>query len=239
MHSSLFLVFGLTVSCSAQFADLTIQSEEDPSTSTVAPQITSTNNAEIAFDTTNDGAMAADSGTDSPEALIISQTDDKQRCFFNNDNQMPPQRRLRLRQSCRNNQYVPSPGNPPATDTEPPATTLQEGEPQEGSGADGYPNRPSGEQNRIGTPRTSKPPELPSIPGRTPERDPDPCKEERTYAVCSPLEPTTVWFPLSLVWSAGSLEYCRLCTFFYHLHSPFFLRRTQPEVFSEFHLYNF
>lgn len=212
MHSSFFLLLGLTVSCSAQPADLTAQLEGSPSP---AVSIASTNNAGIEFATNDDGVGATDFGSDSPEALIISQTGDNPNCFFDNGNdQTPPKRRLRARESCRNNQYETSPDNSPATDPESPPTTIQDGESKEGGAATSNLNQPSAEQNIIGKPRTTKPPELPLIPGRSRERDPDPCKDERTYAVCSPLEPTRVWFPLSLVWNPGSLEYCRLCTFF-------------------------
>lgn len=223
MHSSFLLFLGLSVCCSAQLADLTAPLEDNPST---ALSITPTDNARIEIATTDDdGVGAADFGSNSPEALIISQTDDNQLCFFNNgNNKTPSKRRLRAREWCRNNQNELSPNSPPVTDPDSPATTYQEGESEEGSAPSSNLGGPSAEQNRMGKPRTKKPPELPSIPGRTSykERDPDPCKGERTYAVCSPLEPTTVWFPLSLVWNPGSLEYCRLCTLFfsfYHLHS--------------------
>lgn len=237
MHSSLFLLLGLTISCSAQFPDLTAEVAED-----TVPQITSPNNAETGVDKIDDGVGTVDSGSDSPDALTDSQTDNNQLCFLNNNNQTPSKRRLRVREWCRNNEYNLSPKNPPETDTKPPATTPQEGEPNEGSAADGNLNNPSSEQNRIGRPRTSKPLELPPIPGRTPsslDRDPDPCKEERTFAVCSPLEPTKNWFPISLIWGTGLLEYCRLCTFLLSssFQGPF--RRTQPKVYPKLELFNF
>lgn len=175
MHSShvfLFLLLGLTVSCSAQLADLTAQLAEDPSAAT--PQIGSTNNAEIAFGINSDsglGAGAPNSGSDSPEAFTMSQTDDNQRCLLRN--------------------------------------------PKEGSDTSGNLNRPNAEWNKPGT---RGGPELPYIPGKTKERDSDPCKDERTFPVCSPLELTKTWFPLSLLWTTGSLEYCRLCTFLSPIH---------------------
>lgn len=195
MHFSFFLLLGFTISGSAQLVDLPA---EDPSTA--VPQIASTNNAEIWFDSTDNGFGSSDFRSDSPEALIMSQTDSNQLCLSNGNNQRPPKRRLRARDWCP---------------IKPPASSLQEGEPKKGSAADGNPSKPGAEQDRIGKPRTSKPPELPPIPGRTPssqEKDPDPCSGEKTYAVCSPLVPTTPWFPLSIIWATGSLEYCRLCT---------------------------
>lgn len=210
MHSSVFLLLGFTIYSSAQLVDLPA---EDPSTAVL--QIASTNNAEVVFDSTDDGVGSSDFPSGSPEALLMSQTDDTQLCFSNGNNQRPPKRRLRARQSCRYNQDEIAPNDPPATDNKPPASALQEGEPKEGSAAGGNLNQPSAEQDWIGKPRTSKTPELPPIPGRTPsfqKNDPDPCNGERSYAVCSPLEPTTTWFPLSLIWATGSLEYCRLCT---------------------------
>lgn len=221
MHFSLFLLLGLPISCSAQLADLAAQPREDPSAA--LPQISSTNNAEIGFDAKDDGVGGSDFWSDRPEALIMSQTGDNQLCFSNGDNDQPPKRRLRSREWCRNNQYELDPNDPPATDIKPPASAPQEGEPREGSTAGGNLNQPSAEQDRIGRPRTRKPPELPLIPGRTPSfghNDPDPCKQERSYAVCSPLEATTTWFPLSLIWATVSLEYCRLCTLF--SSSPFY-----------------
>lgn len=203
MHFSFFLLLGFTISGSAQLVDLPA---EDPSTP--VPQIASTNNAEIWFDSTDDGFGSSVFRSDSPEALIMSQTDNNQLCLSNGNNQRPPKRRLRARDWCP---------------IKPPASSLQEGEPKKGSAADGNPSKPGAEQDRIGKPRTSKPPELPPIPGRTPssqEKDPDPCSGEKTYAVCSPLEPTTPWFPLSIIWAAGSLEYCRLCMSFSSSHIP-------------------
>lgn len=210
MHFSLFLLLGFTISGSAQLVDLPA---EDPSTA--VPQVASTNNAETGFDSTDDGVGGSGFRSDSPETLIMSQTSNSQLCFSNGNNQRPPKRRLRARDWCHKDQYELAPINPPATDIKPPASSLLEGEPKEGSAAGGNPSQPGAEQDRIGKPRTSKPPELPPIPGRTPssqEKDPDPCSAEKTYAVCSPLEPTTPWFPLSLIWATGSLEYCRLCT---------------------------
>lgn len=213
------------MSCSAQFPDLTAQVVEDPSTA--VPQITSPNNAETGVDTIGDGVGTIDSGSDSAETLTNSQTDDSQLCIFNNKNQTPSKKRLRAREWCRNNEYDLSPKNPPATDTKPPATTLQEGDPKEGSPADGNLNQPSGEQNRIERPGAAKP------------LDPDPCKEERPFAVCSPQEPTMTWFPLSIIQGTGLLEYCRRCTF---LSSPIFhvsFRRTQPKFYPKLELFNY
>lgn len=212
MHLSLFLLLGFIISSSAQLVDLPAQ---NPSTAVL--QIASTNNAEIGFDSTDDGIGSSDFRSDSSKALIMSQTDDNQLCPFNGNNQRPPKRRLQAREWCRNNHYEFTPNDPPATDIKPPASALQEGQPREGSAAGSNPNQPSAEQDSIWKPRTRKPPELPPIPGRTPsfqEKDPDPCNGEKTYAVCSPLEPTVPWFPLSLIWDTGSLEYCRLCTSF-------------------------
>lgn len=213
MHFSHFLLLGFTISGSAQLVDLPA---EDPSTA--VPQIASTDNAEIGFDSADDGIGGSDFRSDnSPEALIMSQTDNNQLCFSNGNSQRPPKRRLRARDWCRKDQYDLAPINPPATDIKPPASSIQDGEPKEGSAAGGNPSQPGAQQDRIARPRISKPPELPYIPGRTPysqEKDPDPCNGEKTYAVCSPLEPTTTWFPLSLIWATGSLEYCRLCTSF-------------------------
>lgn len=220
MHFSLFILLGFTISGSAQLVDLPA---EDPLTA--VPQIASTNNAEIGFDSTDDGVGGSDLPSDSPEALIMSQTDKSQLCLLNGNNQRPPKRRLRARDWCRKDQYDLPPNNPPATDIKPPASTLQEGEPKEGSAAGGNPSQQGAEQDRIGKPRTSKPPELPPISGPTPssqENDHDPCSTEKTYAVCSPLEPTTPWFPLSLIWATGSLEYCRLCTSFQSSLFPLF-----------------
>lgn len=212
MHSLHFLLLGLTISCSAQLAG---QPADDPSTAD--PEIASSNNAEIEFDAKDDGIVDAIFGSDRLEALFTSQNDDRKSCSSNGNNQRPPKGRLRAREWCRNNQYELAPNHLPAIDIKPPASVLQEGEPKEGSAAGGNLNQPSSKPDIMGRPRTSKPPELPPIPGRTPsfrEMDPDPCKEERAYAVCSPLEPTTTWFPLSLIWATGSLEYCRLCTSF-------------------------
>lgn len=209
MHFPLFLLLGFTISSIAQLVD---QPAEDPSAAVL--QIASASDAESGLDSTDDGDGDAIVGSDSPEALIMSQADKNQFCSSNGNNQRLSKRRLRAREWCRNNQDELSPNDPPATDIKPPASTLQEGEPTEGSAAAGNGNQPSAEPDWIGRPRTSKPPELPPIPRRTPsfqEKDPDPCNEERTYAVCSPLEPTTPWFPLSLIWTTGSLEYCRLC----------------------------
>lgn len=212
MHFLHFLLLGLTISSSAQLAS---QPADDPSTA--VPEIASSNNAEIEFDAKDDGVVDAIFGSDRPEALFISQKGDSKSCSSNGNNQRPPKRRLRAREWCRNNQYELAPSNPPAIDIKPPASVLPEGEPKDESAADGNLNQPSAKPDIMGRPRPSKPLELPPIPGRTPsfrELDPDPCKEERTYAVCSPLEPTTTWFPLSLIWAPGSLEYCRLCTSF-------------------------
>ena len=235
MHSSLFLLVGLTVSCSAQLADLTAQLGESPSPT--VPEIAMTNTAEVGLDATDGKADAADSGSDSPEALISSQTDDNQLCFFNNKIRNPARRLLRAREWCRNDYDSISHKNSPATDTKSPATTIQEGARREGSAASGNLNGPSAERIRIGTPRTSKFPELPPIPGRkhsSQERGPDPCKEERTYAVCSALEPTIFWFPFSLIWKSGSLEYCRLCTFFCPPHSKFSYCELRQRFFQNF-----
>lgn len=224
MHSSLFLLLGLTISCSAQFPDLTAPLVEDPSTA--VPQIIPPNNAETGVDRIGEGVGTVDSGSDSAEALTNSQTDDSQLCFINNKNQTPSKKRLRAREWCRNNEYDLSPKNPPATDTKPPATT-QEGEPKDGSPADGNLNQPSGEQNTIERPGTGEP------------LDPYPCKKERTFAVCSPLQPTMTGFPLSVIWGTGLLEYCRLCTF---LLSPIFhvsFRRTQPKIYPKLELFNY
>lgn len=209
MHFSLFLLLGFTISASAQLVDLPA---EDPSTA-------STNNAEIGFDSTGDGVGGYDFRSDSLEApLIMSQKDDNQLCSSNGNNQRPPKRRLRARDWCRKDQYELGPETPPATDIKPPPSSFQDGEPKKGSAGGGNSGQAgAGQDRRIGKSRTRKPLELPPIPGRTPsfqEEAHDPCSEERTYAVCSPLEPTTYWFPLSLIWATGSLEYCRLCTSF-------------------------
>lgn len=186
----------------------------------------------------------SDSPEDEEEeaVIILSQTNDddnNQHCLLpknngdadsdsDNNNRRPPQtqkRRLRPRGDRCRNQI-----NPPPSSS---SSSFQEGgEPKDGSAAGSggsNHNNPSQEagaaadQDRMtGNPsRTNKRPSLPPLPARTPssssqETDSDPCSNngERTYAVCSPLEPTTPWiFPLSLVWSTGSLEYCRLCTF--------------------------
>lgn len=226
MHSSFFLLLELTTSCSA-LAGRSAQLAEDPSTA--VPQIiTLPKNAESGFDRRgDDGVGTIDSGSDSREVLTLSQTDDNKQCFLNNKNQMPSKRRLRAREWCRNNEY--SPKNPPATNTKLPATTPKEGEPKEGSADDGILNQPSGEQNRS------------PLPGPVPSSgkgDPNPCKEQRTFAVCSPFQPTKTWFPLSLIRGNGLLEYCRSCTF---LLSPIFhlsLRRTQPSFHPKLELIN-
>ena len=230
MHFSLVLFLGFTIYSFAQLVDLPA---EDPSTAVL--QIASTNNAEVGYDSPDDGVGGSDFRSDSPEALIVSQTDDDQLCFSSGNNQRPPRRRLRARQRCRNRQYEIAPNDPPATDNTPPASALQEGEPKEGGAAGGNLSQPSAEQDRIGKPRTSKPPELPPIPGRTPSfqgKDPDPCNGEKSYAVCSPLQPTTPWFPLSLIWAAGSLEYCRLCTSPILSIPPFFWSEPDERFFA-------
>lgn len=211
MHTSLFfLLLGFTISASAQSVDLPA---EDPSTA-------STDNAEIGFDSTADGVEVSDFRNDRPEApLIMSQKDDNQLCSSNGNNQRPPKRRLRARDWCRKDQYELGPENRPATDImPPPSSSFQDGEPKEGSAGGGNSGQAgAGQDRRIGKPGTRNPLELPPIPGRTPpfqEEAHDPCSGERTYAVCSPLQPTTYWFPLSLIWATGSLEYCRLCTSF-------------------------
>lgn len=230
MHFPLFLLLGFTLSGSAQLVDLPAKD----------PSIASTNNAEIGFDSTGDGVGGYDFRSDSPEALIMSQKDDNQPCSSNGNNQRPQKGRLRARDWCLKDQYELAPENPPSTDIKPPPSPFLDGEPKEGSAAGGNPTQAGAEQYRTGKPRTSKPPELPTIPGRTPssqEKDDDPCTGEKTYAVCSPLEPTTPWFPLSLIWATGSLEYCRLCTsscFFFCLFVCLWVVKLAERLFYNF-----
>lgn len=201
-HILPFIWLGLTAYCSSQWANLDAKLEDDFPPS--APQNRPNVDSGIAFDPIYGGRVSSPE-SNSPEAPIANQAEITQACSYKNYELSSTKRRLK-REWCRDNELAPK--DFPATTSPKSPPTVQEDRPKDGSEAG---QLEGGEK----TPSTNINPQLPSVPGREQlpgQHDSNPCNEARINPVCSPFYVSQVFYPLSLVWKATWLDFCRICT---------------------------
>lgn len=203
-HILPFIWLGLTDYCSSQWANLDAQLEDEFPPS--APQNRLNVDSRIVFDPIDYGARVSRPESNSPEVPIANQAEIIQACPYNSYELSPTKRRLK-REWCRDDGLAPN-DSPVTTNPKPPSSSVQEDRPKDGSEAG---QLEGGEK----TPSTNINPQLPSVPGREQlpgQHDSNPCNEAGINPVCSPFYVSQVFYPLSLVWKATWLEFCRICT---------------------------
>lgn len=204
VHVLLVFSLGLGCYCSSQWANLDTQSGNNPSLPT--SQNSLDDNSGITLHATAHGGGISRPESNSPEVLISNQAEEFQACSSNND-QLPPAKRQIRREWCPYNNDL-DPNNLPATNTKPPSS-VPEDKPKDGSEPSQLDT--SGEK----APSTNINPQLQifqgveQLPGKL---DSNPCNGPRNNPVCSPFYLSRVWYPLSLVWKATCLDFCRICT---------------------------
>lgn len=202
-HILPFIWLGLTDYCSSQWANLDAKLDDDPLPS--APQNRLNVDSRIAFDPIDYGARVSSPESNSPEFLIPNHAEITQACPYNSYELSSTKRRLK-REWCRDDELAPN--DFPAITKPKPSSSVQEDRPKDGSEAG---QLEGGEK----IPSTNINPQLPSAPGgeQLPgQHDSNPCNEAGINPVCSPFYVSQVFYPLSLVWKATWLDFCRICT---------------------------